>query len=78
MVCNYSNAESSWFCGLLCWLSTSVKKTCNFLKMTLQRNAIAMMSACNPEIMEDILNTDIEDAKVRYIFSLFFLCYEII
>lgn len=54
---NVNVSVTQWISDFIHQLIDAVKRKCCWIHLILMRNSIAIMSACNPEIMEDILDT---------------------
>lgn len=55
---NNDATVTQWFAAVFAFLFQNLRQKLNLIRTMVERNSLAIMSACNPEIMEDILDTD--------------------
>lgn len=54
---------STFINNIVFWIHESIKNVFQNAKKTLEMNSMAIMTACNPEIMEQVLDV----ASVKYV-----------
>lgn len=59
-----------WIFDVIFWILQFVMNICTKVTVFLEKNSLTILSACNPEIMEQVLKID-EESVTRYCFQYF-------